>query len=150
MVRLYKEQLGRGPTKARSHYAGRDIIVVSLEKTMVPAERKLVELGEARRMAESRLVAMEGAEREFCEAIEQITGRKVRAMVCGMSAELDISTKVFYLEAEERHTQRCTIVDKPAGVDDVQERSALRKRDSARSCSRSSSRSRDRRAGRGP
>jgi uncharacterized protein YbcI len=100
VVRLYKEQLGRGPTKAHTHYAGRNIIVVSLEKTMVPAERKLVGMGEARRMAESRLVTMEGAAPEFCEAIEQITGRKVRAMVCGMSAEADISTKVFYLEPE--------------------------------------------------
>ena len=101
VVRLYKEQLGRGPTRARSHYAGRDIIIVSLENTMVPAERKLVELGEARRMAESRLLMMQGAESEFCEAVEQITGRQIRAMVCGMAAESDISTKVFYLEPQE-------------------------------------------------
>jgi uncharacterized protein YbcI len=100
VVRLYKEQLGRGPTKAHSQRAGRDIIVVSLENTMVPAERKLVELGEARRMAESRLLTMHGAEPEFCKAVEQITGRKIRAMVCGMAAESDISTKVFYLEPQ--------------------------------------------------
>ena len=101
VVRLYKEQLGRGPTKARSHHAGRDIIVVSLEKTLAPAERKLVELGEARRMAESRLLTMQGAEPVFCKAVEEITGRKIRAMVCGMAAESDISTKVFYLEPQE-------------------------------------------------
>jgi uncharacterized protein YbcI len=98
IVHLYKEQLGRGPTKARAHYAGRDTLVVTLENTLVPAERKLIELGEARRMAESRLMAMQGAETEFREAVEQATGREVRAMVCGMAAEADISTKVFYLE----------------------------------------------------
>jgi hypothetical protein len=27
-VRLYKEQFGRGPTKARSHWAGSDTLVV--------------------------------------------------------------------------------------------------------------------------
>jgi uncharacterized protein YbcI len=101
VVRLYKEQLGRGPTRARTHYAGRDIIIVSLENTMVPAERKLVELGEARRMAESRLLTMQGAEPVFCKAVEQITGRRIRAMVCGMAAESDISTKVFYLEPDD-------------------------------------------------
>jgi uncharacterized protein YbcI len=102
VVRLYKEQLGRGPTRARTHYAGRDIVIVSLENTMVPAERKLVELGEARRMAESRLLTMQGAEPVFCKAVEEITGRKIRAMVCGMAAESDISTKVFYLEPQEQ------------------------------------------------
>jgi len=100
VVRLYKEQLGRGPTKARTNYAGPDTLVVTLENTMVPAERTLVELGEGRRMADSRLIAMEGAESEFRDAVAQITGRKVRAMICGMAAESDISTKVFYLEPQ--------------------------------------------------
>ena len=31
MVGLYKEQFGRGPTKARTHYAGRDCLVCTLE-----------------------------------------------------------------------------------------------------------------------
>jgi uncharacterized protein YbcI len=101
IVRLYKEQLGRGPTKASTHYAGSNLVVVSMENTMVPAERSLVEMGEARRMADTRLTMMQGAEPEFRAAVEQITGRKVRAMVCGMAAEADVSTKVFYLEPQE-------------------------------------------------
>ena len=51
-------------------------------------------------MAESRLLVMQGAEAEFCQAVTDITGRNVRAMVCGMSSEADISTKVFYLEPD--------------------------------------------------
>lgn len=98
VVHVYKEQLGRGPTKARAAYAGPDTLVATLENTMVPAERALVELGQADRMAESRMMMMRGAEAEFCRAVEDIIGRKVRAMVCGMVAEHDISTKVFYLE----------------------------------------------------
>ena len=97
MVRLYKEQLGRGPTRVSTRYAGPDTIVVTLEQTMVPAEHALVEMGEPHRMTETRLMLMAAAEGEFREAIESITGRKVRALVCGLSAEADISTKVFYL-----------------------------------------------------
>ena len=100
VVHLYKEQLGRGPTKARAAHAGPDGLVVTLENTMAPAERKLVELGEGSRVAESRLITMRGAEAEFIRAIEEITGRKVRAMVCGMVAQPDISTKVFYFEPQ--------------------------------------------------
>ena len=51
-------------------------------------------------MAESRLMTMQGAEAEFWQAVEQIIGRKVRAMICGMAPEADISTKVFYLEPQ--------------------------------------------------
>ncbi len=36
MVRLYKDQFGRGPTKARTHWAGPDILVVALEDTLSP------------------------------------------------------------------------------------------------------------------
>jgi hypothetical protein len=37
MVRLYKEQFGRGPTKARTNFAGTDIMIVTLEDTFTPA-----------------------------------------------------------------------------------------------------------------
>lgn len=101
IVHLYKEQLGRGPTKAATQFAGPDALLVTLEQTLVPAERRLVEMGEPNRMTETRLLLMGAAESEFRETIERITGRKVRAMVCGVAAEADISTKVFYLEPQE-------------------------------------------------
>jgi uncharacterized protein YbcI len=39
MVRLFKEQFGRGPTKARASWAGPDVLTVVLENTFTPAER---------------------------------------------------------------------------------------------------------------
>src|SRR4051812_7058292 len=38
MVRLYKEQFGRGPTETRTHWAGDDMLVVRLDDTLTPAE----------------------------------------------------------------------------------------------------------------
>jgi uncharacterized protein YbcI len=101
IVHLYKEQLGRGPTRARTHFAGPDTLVTTLEDTLAPAERALVELGEIQRMTETRLMLMRAAEPKFRETIEQVTGRKVRAIVCGLAAKEDISTKVFYLQPGE-------------------------------------------------
>ena len=37
MVRLYKDLFGRGPTKARTHWCGADLITVTLEDTLTPA-----------------------------------------------------------------------------------------------------------------
>jgi hypothetical protein len=38
-VRLYKEQFGRGPTKARTEFASLDIVICTLEDSLTPAER---------------------------------------------------------------------------------------------------------------
>src|SRR5919112_1539505 len=79
MVRLHKDLFGRGPTAARSHWAGPDTLVCILEDTLTPAERNLVRMGEHQRLRDTRLFFQYATLREFCEPIEQITGRTVRA-----------------------------------------------------------------------
>jgi uncharacterized protein YbcI len=79
MVRLHKEQFGRGPTKARSHFAGRDTLVSVLENTLLPAELALVEMGQQERVQESRLFFQTATRGKFITAVEEIVGRKVVA-----------------------------------------------------------------------
>jgi uncharacterized protein YbcI len=102
MVRLYKEQFGRGPTKARTHFAGPDVLVSTLENSMTPAERSLVAMGEHQRLRDTRLFFQHAMESEFRAAVEELTGRKVRAFVSGMDTGQDVSTEVFYLEPDGR------------------------------------------------
>ena len=45
IVHLYKEQLGRGPTKVRTDWLGRDALVCTLEDSLTPAERSLRDPG---------------------------------------------------------------------------------------------------------
>ena len=98
MVRLYKDLFGRGPTKVRSDYAGRDAVICTLEKSMTPAERSLVEMGETQRLRDTRMFFQHASERQFVESAERIIGRKVRAFVSGIDAERDVATEVFYFE----------------------------------------------------
>ena len=101
MVRLYKEQLGRGPTKVRTNWAGRDTLVVVLEDTFTPAERNLLTLGESSRLRETRMLFQYSWAREFCEPIERLTGRKVRAFVSGLDTDADgTSMEAFVLHPE--------------------------------------------------
>ena len=98
MVRLYKQQFGRGPTKARSSWAGPDVITVVLEDTLTPAERNLAKLGEHERLRETRMFFQYASVTEFCEPIERLTGRKVRAFVSGTDAAVDgLSVETFIL-----------------------------------------------------
>lgn len=98
MVRLYKELFGRGPTKARTEFAGPDIVICSLENTFTPAERSLAEMGEYQRLRDTRLYFQAATENRFREIIERLTGRKVRAFISGLDAKIDICCEVFYLE----------------------------------------------------
>jgi uncharacterized protein YbcI len=98
MVRLYKEQFGRGPTKARSDFAGPDTLICTLEDTFTPAERKLVEMGEHQRMRDTRLYFQHATEADFRVAVERIVKRRVRAFTSGLDTNEDVSAEVFYLE----------------------------------------------------
>src|SRR4051794_1736303 len=84
MVRLYKEQFGRGPTKAQTNYAGPDIVITTLQDSMTPAERNLVALGEHQRLRDTRMFFQHASEDEFRAIIEGITGRTVLAFVSGI------------------------------------------------------------------
>jgi uncharacterized protein YbcI len=98
MVRIYKERFGRGPTKARTHYAGPDTVITTLEDSLTPAERSMAEMGEHQRLRDIRMFFQYASVKEFVETVEQITGRRVRAFVSGIDTEQDVSSEVFYLE----------------------------------------------------
>jgi uncharacterized protein YbcI len=100
MVRLYKEQFGRGPTKARTEFAGPDAVICTLEHSFTPAERKLAEMGEHQRLRDTRLYFQQATEEGFRGAVERAVGRKVRAFVSGVDTCVDVSSEVFYLEDE--------------------------------------------------
>jgi uncharacterized protein YbcI len=100
MVRLYKEQFGRGPTKARSDFAGPDVVVCTLEHSLTPAEQRLAELGEHQRLRDTRLYFQYATKDQFCEVVERCLGRKVRGFVSGIDTEEDVSAEIFYLLPE--------------------------------------------------
>lgn len=98
MVGLYKELFGRGPTKARSGLSDPDTLICTLEDSFTPAERNMAKAGEHQRLRELRMYFQHSSEKEFLDAVERITGRKVRGFVSGVDVHQDIATEVFYLE----------------------------------------------------
>ena len=101
MVALYKTQLGRGPTKVRSHWAGEDALLVTLEDSLTPAEQRLVEMGEHGRLRDTRTFFQYATAKEFIEVAERVSKRRVRAFVSGIDTAQDVSSEVFYLVPEK-------------------------------------------------
>jgi uncharacterized protein YbcI len=97
MVRLYKEQFGRGPTRARTNFAGPDIVITTLEATFTPAEQKLADMGEHQRLRDTRLYFQYATEDEFRSVIERQLGREVRAFNSAIDTKADVCVEVFHL-----------------------------------------------------
>src|SRR4051794_2066591 len=101
MVRLYKEQFGRGPTKVRTNWAGLDTVLTVLEDTLTPAERNLVKMDEHQRLRDLRTFFQYASVREFCEPIERLTHRKVRAFHSSIDTKAHgMAVEVFVLHPE--------------------------------------------------
>jgi uncharacterized protein YbcI len=98
IVRLFKEQFGLGPTNVRASWVGPDTLTVVLEDTLTPAERNLAALGEHERLRELRGFFQYASVADFCEPVERLTGRKVRAFVSGVDTEANgLSVETFVL-----------------------------------------------------
>jgi uncharacterized protein YbcI len=101
MVRLHKEQFGRGPSNVRSHFAGPDTLVCVLDDVLLPAERKLVEMGDHQRVRETRMAFQVATTEEFVNSIEEIVNRKVRAFSSGTDVIQNVVFENFAFEPDD-------------------------------------------------
>jgi uncharacterized protein YbcI len=98
LVALHKEQFGRGPTKARTHFAGPDAMVCVLEDVLLPAERKMAAQGEAQRVRETRMAFQVATAPDFVAAIERLVHRKVVAFASATDVEQNVVFENFTFE----------------------------------------------------
>jgi uncharacterized protein YbcI len=100
MVSLHKEQFGRGPTKAQSHFAGPDALLCVMEDALLPAERAMVEMGEQQRVRDTRMFFQVATADRFIAAVERITGRTVRAFASATDPDQQVVIENFIFDPE--------------------------------------------------
>jgi uncharacterized protein YbcI len=100
IVKLHKEQFGRGPTKARTDFAGRDALLCTLEDALLPAERAMVEMGEDQQVRESRTFMQAATAGLFVSAVEDLLGRKVRAFSSAIDPGAGVVFEVYAFEPD--------------------------------------------------
>jgi uncharacterized protein YbcI len=103
MVRLHKEQFGRGPTTARSFFAGPDTLICTLEEALLPAERAMVEMGEHQRVRESRMFLQVATQEQFVTVVEGIVDRKVRAFASATDPAPGVVFEIFSFHPDGTH-----------------------------------------------
>ena len=97
IVQRYRDRFGRGPTEARAVIQD-DFALLILGSAQTEVERSLVAGGELASVELLRRQVRAMAAPEFCAVVEEITGRKVKAMLGDHSAEANVTVLVFLLE----------------------------------------------------
>ena len=102
MVGLFKDQFGRGPTKARAHWAGPDTIVCILRESFTPAEKNMVALGEHQRLRDVRLFFQAATEQQFRDVVGGIVDRPVESFMSAIDTHTDTAIEVFVFAPDEQ------------------------------------------------
>jgi uncharacterized protein YbcI len=97
IVRLMRENTGRGPTKARTTIRD-NVVVVMLEQTLTKGEQNLVRKGRADRVIEIRHEFQEAMREECTAEIAELTGRRVIAFMSANHIEPDMAAEIFVLD----------------------------------------------------
>jgi uncharacterized protein YbcI len=97
VVRIHRNRLGRGPTRARAFFRG-DIVVVVLEDVLVTEERTLVAGGHHDSVILVRQRLLETMRPELITAVERLTGRCVTALMSDTRPKPDMASHVFVLD----------------------------------------------------
>jgi uncharacterized protein YbcI len=98
LVSLHKEQFGCGPTRARTHFAGNDMLICVMDDALLPAERMMVRMGDQQRVRESRTAFQAATRNQFVGTVEAIIHRRVEAFASAIDADEGIVWEIFNLE----------------------------------------------------
>jgi uncharacterized protein YbcI len=99
IVRLHREYLGRGPTKARTSIRDNTVVVL-MEDTLTKAERSLIADGKQDEVLATRHSFQMTMRSDMVAAVEQATGRSVIAFMSDNHVEPDLACEIFVLEPE--------------------------------------------------
>jgi uncharacterized protein YbcI len=99
MVQLVRRYTGRGPTKARTTLNTNAALVV-LAEVLGPADKRLVESGQAEVVLSMRRTYWEMMRDDAISQVEQILHRSVTSAMMDHDLDNDLAALVFLLEPE--------------------------------------------------
>lgn len=98
IVRLHREQFGRGPERARTILGG-DLVTCVLEGVLTSPEATLMLGGQSASVADSRVLLQKVGAPQVVAAIERVTGRRVKEFISGINPDNGgTAVEVFVLE----------------------------------------------------
>jgi uncharacterized protein YbcI len=103
VVRIHHDYMGRGPSTARAFFR-ENIVVVVVERVMTAPERSLAGSGRQDGVRDVHRDLLEVMRADLTVAVEDLTNRRVTALMSDIHVESDIASLVFVLD-QSIHTQ---------------------------------------------
>lgn len=100
IVRVYKEHLGRGPTKART-YLNNGVVVCVLEDCLTKAEHTLVSNGHGEEVRSLRRKFQSAMRADLVSAVEKELQLGVAAFLSDQDTDPDIAVELFVMKDQE-------------------------------------------------
>lgn len=98
LVQLFRHRAGRGPTQAKSYWAGEDALLVLFGGGYTKAEKTLWAQGRLDTAVAYRHAVLEALEDDMREVVEGSLGRAVTAVLASAHHDPDVMAAVFLLE----------------------------------------------------
>jgi len=98
VVNALRVHAGKGPTRAKTHYRGDDVVAVVVDDWMTPAERTLLKLGREGLVVESRRSLHSLLADSVRDQLRALTDRSVVATRHELDLETDHAIVIFELE----------------------------------------------------
>jgi uncharacterized protein YbcI len=100
VVHLFSKHTGHGPTKARTHIND-ELITVVLQDSLTKGERALASSGETDLVLANRTAYQNTLREALTAAVEEISGRQVRAFLSASHVDPDYAVESFILEPRD-------------------------------------------------
>jgi uncharacterized protein YbcI len=99
---LQADYYGIPPKKSRAYYIPGELVVVVLRETFTPAEKVLINHGDAEAIQHSRRRFQQISKDDFVSVVEQATGEQVETFLSETALEGEVAVETFVLAGEER------------------------------------------------
>ena len=98
LVQLFRHRAGRGPTQAKSFWAGEDALLVLFGGGYTRAEKTLWDQGRPDTAVAYRHAVLDALEDDMRAVVEEALGRAVLAVLASAHHDPDVMAAVFLLE----------------------------------------------------
>ena len=97
IVGIHSKHYGKGPTKAKTYLID-DTVICVMQDVFTTVERTLIDNGKGELVREVRTTFQYALRDDFRGAVEEITGRPVRAFMSQIDCDGDLAIEFFLLE----------------------------------------------------
>jgi uncharacterized protein YbcI len=99
---LQADYYGVAPKQARAYVIPGEIVVVVLRETFTPAEKMLIDHGDAEAIQHSRRRFQQLSREDFGAVVEQATGEQVESFLSETNLENEVAVEIFLMAGEDR------------------------------------------------